>query len=299
MPVSKILFGGAALLAIGMLAQWMAPIAPAVAQSQSPTPRAGADTAPTGPAGAAPPGSNMTTRPTVDGYLGEQGLPDHRVFLPPPPAAGSARANADIAIFRETRALANGPRWQLAVKDDRITQDALLEDFGCAAGLNLTAAQAPALKRLLARASADLYYLLDAPKNLYQRPRPFLTEQGPLCVTPSENLARQGSYPSRHAGTGWLYAMLLGEADPARADALIARGRAFGESRVVCGVHYQSDVDAGRLGAAALTAALHGDAEFEADVDAARGEIAALRAATEGKPEPAACKTEAVLLASP
>jgi acid phosphatase (class A) len=141
--------------------------------------------------------------------------------------------------------------------------------------------------------------LLDTPKNFYQRPRPFLTEQGPLCVTPSESLARQGSYPSRHAGTGWLYGLLLGEIEPARADALIARGRAFGESRVVCGLHYQSDVDAGRLGATALVAALHGDAEFDADLDAARAEVASLLASADRKQAPGACGTEAELLRSP
>jgi acid phosphatase (class A) len=118
-------------------------------------------------------------------------------------------------------------------------------------------------------------------------------------VTPSENLARQGSYPSRHAGTGWLYAMLLGEIDSARAGALIARGRAFGESRVVCGVHYQSDVDAGRLGATALVAALHGDEEFEADLDAARAETVALRASAEPKSPSGACQAQGALLASP
>jgi acid phosphatase (class A) len=226
-------------------------------------------------------------------------LPDHRVFLPAPPAAGSARESADVAIFRETRSLENTPRWQLAVNDDRIAQDALLGDFSCALGLDLSAAEAPALERLLARASADLYYLLDPPKNLYQRARPFLTEQGPICVMPTESLARQGSYPSRHAGTGWLYAMLLGEIDPAHADALIARGRAFGQSRVVCGLHYQSDVDAARLGATALAAALHGEPEFEADLDAARAELHALRAEGAKKPAAPACAGEAAILATP
>jgi acid phosphatase (class A) len=93
--------------------------------------------------------------------------------------------------------------------------------------------------------------------------------------------------------------MLLGELDPDRAAAIIARGRAFGQSRVVCGLHYQSDVDAARLGATVLVAALHGDPEFEADLDAARGEMAALRANDDREPPAAACKSEEELLGTP
>jgi len=72
--------------------------------------------------------------------------------------------------------------------------------------------------------------------------------------------------------------LILAELAPDRATAILNRGRAFGESRVVCGVHSPSAVDAGRTNGASLVATLHGQTAFRADLEAAREELAALRA---------------------
>ena len=137
------------------------------------------------------------------------------------------------------------------------------------------------MSRLLARAGADLFPIIGASKDHYQRPRPFVVEQGPVCVTTSPQFAASGAYPSGHAAMGWLYALLLAEADPAKAAAIGARGRAYGERRVVCGVHYVSDVEAGRTVSTAVVAALHGAADFAPDIAAVRTELAALRRAAD------------------
>jgi acid phosphatase (class A) len=256
---------------------------------------------PPAPAAPAAPGAPATSevshRPTFGGYLGEQRLPDFQAFLPPPPAAGSPLAIADAAIFVETRKLENGPRWQLAANDDRINLKALLADFGCSAGLDLSTVDAPAVTRVLARSSADLFPLIGAAKDAYKVPRPFTTREGPICVMPSEELTSSPSYPSGHAATGWLYALLLAEIDPPHADAIVQRGRAYGESRVVCGVHYYSDIEAGRLTASALVAALHGAPEFETDIASARAEMFSLHG--RAPPAAAACESEKANLATP
>ena len=244
---------------------------------------------------AAPPsGSSALPRARAPGYLGADALPDHLVFLPPPPAVGSPAGVADVAIFRATRALESGPRWQLAANDDRIGSRKMLGDFGCAMGVDLAAVETPALARTLARANADLLPMVGSAKDHYRRPRPFVTEQGPICVDVSPEFAASGSYPSGHSAAAWLYALLLSEIDPGNAAAIIARGRAFGESRVVCGVHYVSDVEGGRLTTTALVAALHSNAEFEADIVAARAELAAARA-TAAKPNAASCPAPGAL----
>ena len=96
------------------------------------------------------------------------------------------------------------------------------------------------------------------------------------------------SVPSRH-----------GSADPAavarRTDALLARGDAFGQSRVICNAHWQSDVLEGRTVGAGAVARLHGDATFRADVEAARAELAAVRA--KGLKPTRGCAEEAAALA--
>jgi hypothetical protein len=65
-----------------------------------------------------------------------------------------------------------------------------------------------------------------------------------------------------------------------RAQTLLARGQEYGESRVVCGVHYPSDIVGGQLVATAVVARLHAEAEFNRDLDCARQELA-----TELKPD--------------
>jgi acid phosphatase (class A) len=226
-------------------------------------------------------------------------LPDHTLFLPPPPAPSSPLAAADVALLQATRVVGNGPRWQLATSDNELGMKPMLAHFGCALGVDITQSDMPALTRVLTRAGADLFPVVGAAKDRYARPRPFVTEQGPICITPSEEFARSGSYPSGHAASGWLYALLLAEIDPGNTAAIVRRGRAFGESRVVCGVHYLSDVEGGRLTATTLVAALHGVPEFETDIAAARAELIGLKSGHVAAPAPAACSSENGNLATP
>jgi len=82
---------------------------------------------------------------------------------------------------------------------------------------------------------------------------------------------------------------------PDRADALLQRGRDFGQSRVVCDAHWQSDVDAGRVISAAAVARLHADPAFRSDLEVARKEVAAART-TPATPA-ANCAAESAALA--
>jgi len=88
----------------------------------------------------------------------------------------------------------------------------------------------------------------------------------------------------------------MAEILPEHTDAILARGWDFGESRIVCNVHWQSDVDAGRVMASATLARLHAVPAFRADVEAAKSEVEAARA--EGaEPDADACAAEAASLA--
>ena len=93
-----------------------------------------------------------------------------------------------------------------------------------------------------------------------------------------EALEKDPSYPSGHTAIGWGFALILTEIAPDRADEILARGRAFGESRIVCNHHWYSDVVWGRFMGAATVARLHADPTFRADMEAAKAEFAALRA---------------------
>jgi acid phosphatase (class A) len=72
-------------------------------------------------------------------------------------------------------------------------------------------------------------------------------------------------------------ALVLAELMPERQNAILKRGYEYGQSRVICGVHWQSDVDAGRVVGAAVVAQFHNSPEFRDLFEKARTEIQALR----------------------
>ena len=106
-----------------------------------------------------------------------------------------------------------------------------------------------------------------------------MANKEPIC-TPEDKefLLKNGSYPSGHSAIGWAWALILIEIAPERTDAILARARVFEESRVICTVHWQSDVTEGGFMGAGTVARLHADAAFRADLEAAKAEFAAVRA---------------------
>jgi acid phosphatase (class A) len=86
----------------------------------------------------------------------------------------------------------------------------------------------------------------------------------------------------------------LAQLAPERANDVLARGRAYGESRVVCGLHNMSAVEAARTNAAGVFAALQGSADYRDAIDQARRELATARASA-APLDAAACAKEAEL----
>jgi hypothetical protein len=119
----------------------------------------------------------------------------------------------------------------------------------------------------------------------------------PVCTPKDEEaLRKDGSYPSGHKAIGWGWALILTELAPDRAEEILIRGRAFGESRNVCNAHWYSDVVAGRLVGAAAVAKLHASDEFREAMDAARADIE--RMGQEGKAPMGDCAVEARALST-
>jgi len=196
---------------------------------------------------------------------------DVSVFLPPPPAANGALEVAEREIVR-------GP-WSEARRAQALEDNAIdpFAAFDSVLGPEFNGAALPATTAVLARAGRAAGYAGDPAKFQHQRPRPFLRDNAITpCIPNDERLRASFSYPSGHGALGFGWALVLAELIPSRADAIIERGRDFGWSRVVCGVHYPSDIDAGRTVAAAAIARLHADSEFQREMDAARAELAAI-----------------------
>ena len=232
----------------------------------------------------------------VKGYLPKSALPDSVALLPPPPADGSAAMELDEVISQQSLALRGSPRWELAAIDADVKFPGAAGTFSCALNVPISAADTPRLYTLLRRSLFDAGQSTSAAKNYYKRLRPFLINKQPIC-TPKEQDAytKNAAYPSGHAAVGWVWALILAELAPEQSTALLARGRAFAESRVVCNVHWHSDVTQSLLIGAATVARLHAEPAFRADMDAARAELAAIR--SKDLPPVRDCKAEAAALA--
>jgi acid phosphatase (class A) len=237
---------------------------------------------------------SQTEGPGRTGYLAAGEMPDMIRIAPPAPSVGDPVDARDRAIFHATRSFEGTPRWSMALSDDDVSVAGLLRAFRCSTGMQLSAENAPKLTALLSRANLDSVTASGKPKNFYKRPRPFLSEEGPTCV-PASKYQNNPDYPSGHTVASWTAGLILAELEPDRATGILIRARAFGESRVVCGVHYASAVDAGWTIADSLVAAMHASPAFRSDLEAARQELKSLR---ERLPlQSAECDSEAALIA--
>jgi len=230
------------------------------------------------------------------GYLKPEAFPNSLALLPPPPAGGSAAQALDDEISKKSLALRRTPRWTVAIQDAELRFPDAAVTFSCALGIPITEQDTPHLYMLLRRTLADAGLSTYTAKKHYQRKRAFMVNGQPICTPEEEEkLRKDGSYPSGHTALGWAWALILTEIAPERADAILDRGRAFGESRIICNVHWHSDVVEGRFMGAAVVAQLHADPKFCADLKAAKTEYE--KACAKGLQPSRDCQAEADALA--
>lgn len=212
------------------------------------------------------------------GYLQDNEIPDSLTLVPPPPAEDSRAFATDEAVHQASLGLRATARWTQAALDADLQFPEAAGTFSCAAGTAIDERNTPRLYTLLRRSLTDAALATSAAKGQYARVRPFAKYEESSCVPADEaSLRKNGSYPSGHAAIGWTWALLLTEISPQHSDALLARGRAFGESRLICNVHWQSDVLEGRFMGAGVVARLHANPIFRNDLEAARAELVAAR----------------------
>ena len=195
-------------------------------------------------------------------------LIDGAALAGPPPAPDSAQAAADRLAMRPTPSDA---RMAQAISDLAFDP---WRAFTPAFDAHFTQSRLPATARVLTSVTSAIAGPINAAKAAYDRPRPYAANREVLqCDDPGPNASNGGSYPTGHGAAGWAWALVLAELAPARADAILQRGRDFGESRIICGYHFPTDIEAARLVSAGVVARLHADPAFRRDLDAARREL--------------------------
>jgi acid phosphatase (class A) len=195
------------------------------------------------------------------------GAIDLPALLEPPPAQDSATTKSEIELVRKTQATATDAEKKLAIAD--AVEDVFV--LGASVlGPNFTAANLPTAAAFFAKVHHTEGEFVDPAKKTWNRLRPPLADP---AIVPCTKLSMSGAYPSGHATSGYLWGIVLAQMVPEKSAAIFARAAEYGHSRIVCGMHYPTDIEAGRISAAVIAAALMSNPNFKSEFGPARAEI--------------------------
>jgi acid phosphatase (class A) len=197
---------------------------------------------------------------------------DSLVALLPPPAAEDSTATRaeldDLLVLQAARTTAT-------VAFARANKRLDIGQFTEVLGITRTRSrELKEFRKLFEHVEEDIQPLVRHAKKTFARRRPFLVD--PRITPCLDGVARERSYPSGHAAYAWTVGYLLADLLPEKRAAILARAAQFAEQRRVCGVHYASDIEAGRVAGAWMSRSFRAVPEFEAD---ARKAVRELRAA--------------------
>lgn len=187
-------------------------------------------------------------------------------ILAPPPAPDSAAGKADLKAVLEAQR-----SWTPAIVASA-QADAQLSVFRFAdvIGPGFKPENLPFTTKFFERISSDETHAVRAAKAYFNRPRPFVVDAG---IKPAERLSANASYPSGHATFAYVDAIILADMLPEKAAAIFERAEAYAHNRVIEGVHYPTDLEAGRISGSVIDNVLLHDACFMADYEKARVEV--------------------------
>ena len=211
-------------------------------------------------------------------YIPADQLPNVVECIPAPPDTCSSEFSRDILRYMWGKQQRRDPaRLQMAIRDAIWNLDTTLAIMSEVFGLTISEQTTPHIYNVVTRGVRTIEDIRYRPKAHYFRIRPFayFKEQS---IFPQEDewLATEGSYPSGHTIRAWACALILSEINPAAAGAIFARAWESGESRVISGCHWQSDVDASRPVASIGYARLQTSPDYRYDIYLAKKEFHSL-----------------------
>lgn len=187
-------------------------------------------------------------------------------LLAPPPKDGSFEDKEDLGGVLK----AQGKRTK--VQGERAILDANLSVFRFAdvMGADFTPAKLPLTTTLFDNLKLDGDEIVRNVKDAYKRPRPFLASSAVHSLKPD---TKGGSYPSGHTTFAYECAVILSKMVPEKKYEIFMRAEEYGYNRVVLGVHYPSDIMAGRIGGTLLANEFLKSEKFMVDFEAAKAEL--------------------------
>ncbi len=210
-------------------------------------------------------------------YLPAEEMSTPQSFLPGPPELQDARFYADWVAYRQGMDIRSAERGYRAIDDANTSVEYFMLRFGEAMGVNMTPENCPNIARYISRTFSTAKLANSKAKDYYARVRPYNQFHEDTPIKWSQNPSDNTSYPSGHTCRAWSTALALVAIDPAHQNEILKTGFDYGQSRVILGYHYQSDIDAARLVASAGVARMMGEKSFQEDMEAARTDLEILR----------------------
>lgn len=193
---------------------------------------------------------------------------DFSALLPAPPAPDSLAAKVDLETVLQVQAWRTPEQvaWAKRVERDNVFYHADV------LGAWFTAERLPVTAAFFRRLADDMRLLDGASKKPFLRPRPATVDSR---VQPCVDLPSSTSYPSGSAMQAFVWAEFLSDVLPEQRAALFDRASRAAWGRVIGGVHFPSDVVAGRRLAEAYIAAARQHHAFAEAFAAVRAELSA------------------------
>ena len=210
-------------------------------------------------------------------YFTKAQLPNMANILPAPPEFESARFVADQSQYLWGKLMRlDEARCAQAKRDAVYSMATIIEEFSGLFGLEITKEDTPEIYSILQDVCASCDSIYSGAKAVFGRQRPYAYyNEGTLVPEKEEKHRKEGSYPSGHTVLGWTSALLLADINQSAEamERLLARGYDFGQSRVIAGYHWQSDVDAGRMAGTVLYQLIRNHEHFIEQLAKARAEF--------------------------
>lgn len=191
-------------------------------------------------------------------------------LLPPPPAADTSRAKAEVAELHAIASASGPAEIEAARRDDADEKPDL---FNAALGFDV--ATLPATTKMLNDVLKEEETDSKPAKAYFHRNRPWIVDASIKTCVPVKPGPAANSYPSGHTSVAFSMGVVLAALVPEKAQAILARAEEFGEHRLVCGVHFRSDIVAGQQFGTVLALRLMEKPAFKAEMAAARAELRA------------------------
>lgn len=192
-----------------------------------------------------------------------------------PPAAQSLRTQAELAELHHLEGTRSETQKAAAVADDK---EESIFIFKQQLGDWFNAQTLPQTAAFGMRVKNDEGINTAPAKTGFARVRPYNLDKTlhPICVTKTKDDA----YPSGHATTGYLMALALIDMVPQMRDAILTRADDYANNRLICGVHYRSDIEASKLLAYTIHAVMANKPQYQQELAVARAEVQRTQAVT-------------------